>query len=358
MRIVTCLICIAALMHPSEVFSQERVKVGLSVALSGNTASIGEDQKNAVIYANKIFSNNGYDLVFEDDKCNGKDAVTVAQKLINVDKVKYVMGFSCSGALLASAPIYQRAGILLFTSASSAPKVSELGDYVFRTWPSDVRASQVLYEYVAARHSSVGIITEETEYARQLAQAFFTANTGGKTKIYEETFLSNETDFKSLIVKLRQTNTKAVFVNSQNEVTFVQILRQLHQFKYAGAIYGAFYPESATFRKLAGDMAEGIIYVDAPSAQDVIGDKARETLEGFRKEMGEPKYSPMVVLLTIDAFYAMHQAEINSTNPKEYLHHNGFPGAIGEFQFDEHGDIKGLQPIMKIIKDGKGSKIE
>lgn len=341
----------------TSALSQEKVKVGISTALSGNGASLGEDIKNAAIFANRTFADNRYDLVFEDDKCNGKDAVTIAQKLINIDQIKYVFGFACSGALLASAPIYQRADVLMFSSASSAPQISELGDFVFRTWPSDVHAAQVLYDYISNNHKMVGVITEETEYAKQLAQAFIGQNNDRKLTIIEETFLTDESDFKPLVFKFKNRKVEAVFINSQTEVNFVQVLRQLRDLKYNGKVYGAFYPESSTFQKLAGEIGEGVIYVDIPSAQDATGERGKEVLDRFRKEMGEPQYSEILVLLTMDAFYAMSQADINSKAPKEYLHSNKFSGVTGEFQFDEHGDIKGIRPIMKVIKNGKGSKI-
>ena len=111
----------------------------------------------------------------KDDKCNGKDAVSVAHKLINVDKVSVVLGMACSGAALAAAPLYQRAKVPVIASSASSPELSSAGDYIFRTTPSDLEAGRKLKAHVAQKHRRFAIVSEETEYAQGLKQAFLDA---------------------------------------------------------------------------------------------------------------------------------------------------------------------------------------
>lgn len=78
-------------------FGGNRIKIGVSLPLTGGAAIEGVDVHALLLFANKHFADDVYELIFEDDKCSEKDAVSVAQKFADVDKVSYVLGFVCSG---------------------------------------------------------------------------------------------------------------------------------------------------------------------------------------------------------------------------------------------------------------------
>ena len=72
---------------PFGSFAQAPIKIGISAPLTGANATFGNNLKNVLIYANKKLTNNRYQLVIEDDHCDGKGAVTVAHKMVGVDGV-------------------------------------------------------------------------------------------------------------------------------------------------------------------------------------------------------------------------------------------------------------------------------
>ena len=96
-----CLFIIA----PAFVLPEEPIKIGVSLPLTGPASTYGVELKKVITFANKKLANNKYELIFEDDKCSPKEAVTVAHKFIDLDKLKYVTGFACSGATVAAAPM-------------------------------------------------------------------------------------------------------------------------------------------------------------------------------------------------------------------------------------------------------------
>lgn len=113
-----------------------KVKIGVSVPLTGAGAAYGADIRNALVFANRRIAGSAYDLVIEDDQCSNKEAVSGARKLTTIDKVRYMLGFGCSGTVIASAPIYENAGVATIASGTGAPAISDAGDYIFRTKPS------------------------------------------------------------------------------------------------------------------------------------------------------------------------------------------------------------------------------
>ena len=117
------------LVLPAPRLHAEPVKIGVSLPLSGDGASYGQDYRRIYLYANEALTGGRLRLLFEDDRCTGKDAVAVAQKLINVDKVKYVLGVTCDTVFSSVGAIYERAGVtVVSTSGAFVP-----GRHLFHT---------------------------------------------------------------------------------------------------------------------------------------------------------------------------------------------------------------------------------
>ena len=90
---------------------RETIKIGYIGPLTGDVASIGIAGKNGMILAveeiNKKGGINGklIEAIYENSKCNGKDASSAAQKLVNMDDVDYIVGGYCSSETIGAYPI-------------------------------------------------------------------------------------------------------------------------------------------------------------------------------------------------------------------------------------------------------------
>src|SRR3989344_964674 len=113
------------------------LKVGLIAPLSGDAASYGESVRKGVELSKKESSAN-IELIFEDTKCDGKESVTGTNKLVSENKVQAIIGEVCSGATIPAGEIAQQNQVVIISPASTNPTISDLGDYVFRTVPSDL----------------------------------------------------------------------------------------------------------------------------------------------------------------------------------------------------------------------------
>ena len=74
------------------------------------------------------------ELIFEDGRCTGKDAVTAVNKLINVDKVDVIVGGVCSSETIPAGEIAQQNGVPMISPTSSSPTISDIGEYIYRSW--------------------------------------------------------------------------------------------------------------------------------------------------------------------------------------------------------------------------------
>lgn len=276
----TLFICVSFLLLQAQLIflstaQAERTKVGVSVTLTGEAATFGEDMRNGILLANKDLGEK-YELIVEDEKCLGKDSVLVAQKLINVDKVKYVVGFSCNQTVLSAGPVYQRARVLVISGFGTTGDVTGIGDRLFRLFPADNYAIDVIYPYIAARHKNLGIITEQNEYPELLRRTFerhFRESSNGHS-LHQESFQTGDTDLKPALLRFKSKGVEALYIASNAEASFIRIVKQLNEIRYHPAIFSAFYPGIEIVQKTVGKLIDGMVFVDLPTDENLYSKMA------------------------------------------------------------------------------------
>lgn len=337
-----------------------RIPIGISVPLSGDAALYGQDIRNALVFANERLADGRYALIVEDDRCSEKAAVSVAQKFFSLDKVRHVLGFGCSGALLAAAPVYERAKIVVIASATGAPAISDAGEYIFRTIPSLNVAAEKLQHHAAARHGSIGIISEQTAYCQGLKDAFIRYNAGSALKISTEEYLSDSLDHRSLLLKLKQVGSAALFLNPQTEAGLVRLARQVRELGWQVPLYAAYYPGSPTYLNEFGSAGDGIIYADLPFPSQYLTTGGAKLYDEYVRRYGDPKSGDYNIILSFLAFQALDDALRAGGDVREYLSGHRFKGVVDDFGFDRNGDITSdtVTFVLKVIRDGKPAPLE
>lgn len=124
---------IASLAFSSFAHSQETVKVGAVLSLSGPSATVGEDVRRAVELAvDRVNANGGvggkrFVVIIEDSAGNATTAIGAARKLTSVDKVPVVLGEYSSGITVPMGQYLVKEGVVHVNVASTSVKVRELG---------------------------------------------------------------------------------------------------------------------------------------------------------------------------------------------------------------------------------------
>ncbi|MDC0358309.1 ABC transporter substrate-binding protein [Oligoflexia bacterium] len=310
--------CLLFLLASLQVWAEPRVKIGISVPLSGNEATFGEDVRDTVRFANSYLADNQYDLIFENDRCNGKDVVTAASKLLNLDKIDGAI-VVCSGAVLGSASLYEKAKVVAISPYASSPAISQAGDYIFRTWPSDVTAGQLLATRASDRYGTTGLMTEQTEYCVGLEEAFLNANTTRDLEVHRERFLTEDRDVRTTLLRLKSKKIKVLFINSQSEQTFLNVFKQARAIGLDIPVLGAYWPGSPSFRKVASSSVNGIEYVDSPLLSTSLTPEGKRIFGQYVQKYGEPNSSPFLFATTLEAFRVLHLALQSKKQPKELI---------------------------------------
>lgn len=347
---------ISALLFFVNNASADKLKIGVPTALTGEATPFGMDIKNALTLMDERFGGGKYELIFEDERCENRAAVSVAQKLINIDKVKYALGFPCNSTMLATASIYDRAGVLVITSSATSGDVLDVGKSIFRLFPSDVVGATLLFDYMAKRHKKIAILTEQNEYPVMMARTIKKENErrNNPVEIVFEEFIHGESDLRTVLLKLMSKGVEAIFVNANTDNSFIPVVKQIKDMKFKGALYSAYLPASAVVLKALGESVNGFVFSNLPVADEIITEKGKDVLAEFRKRFGEPQSGFPVVPISFEAYRIFDLAISSGKPPLEFLKTTKFSGGfVPDFHFDEHGAVQGINFQMQKIENGK-----
>ena len=116
----------------------DEILIGHYGSLTGSQATFGISTDNGIKMAiedlNAAGGINGrkVKLVTYDDKGEAREASTAVTRLVTKDGVVAVIGEVASGLSLAAAPICQEGGVPMISPSSTNPKVTKVGDRMFR----------------------------------------------------------------------------------------------------------------------------------------------------------------------------------------------------------------------------------
>lgn len=351
------LIIALLLLTPSWVLA-EKIKIGVSVPLTGAGISYGQDVKNVILFANDLLGKGRFELVIEDDQCNPKTAVAVAKKFIFIDKVAAVIGLPCSGAALAAGPIYDEARIPTISSLASSSKISSLGPYFFRTRPSDLEAARVLYNHVSKSHKRQAILAERTDFAQSLANDYEANNKNKLVSIYREDFASGESDFRPILLKIKNQGIDSLVIFTQTEVPFAVIAKQLKTLALNVPFFGAIIPGSKVFVETLGADADNLEFVTLPDLSSFLTPKGTELFERFTQKYGQLNGMHFSFPVAFESFNALQLAEQSGKINLKVLEKESFDGLFGRYSFDTNGDISGVNFVIRRIIAGKILPVE
>src|SRR5919108_1215132 len=198
------------------------IVVGEFGSLTGTTATFGISTKNGIDMAIDSVNKAGGVLgkqvrvIVEDDQGRPEEAQTVVTKLINSDRVLAVLGEVASSRSLAAAPVAQQNQIPMISPSSTNPKVTEVGDYIFRVCFIDPFQGLVMAKFATntLKVKNVAILRDiKNDYSVGLADVFIeNFRKMGGTIIADESYSEGDTDFSAQLTALRAKRPEAIFI--------------------------------------------------------------------------------------------------------------------------------------------------
>lgn len=337
--------------------SANTLKIGVLAPLTGDAAYAGvaiqKANDLAVSEINAAGGVNGkqLELIYEDSKCDGATATTSTQKLVNVDGVDFILGGTCSSETLAAAPITQEARVILLSPSATSPDLTQAGDLVFRTYPSDDFEAKMVAAYAKENGlSRAAIISENTDFAQGVRNAFKASYEGDL--VFDESYNTGETDFRTLITKMRTANPQMVYVAAQTNVSGELILKQLEE---SGMNVGIFAVNSMLDRSAIAASPSLYEEVIMAEVQLPVEGKAVAMLAAYETLYGVPPELTSFTASAYDSVYLLAEAIAAVGEDPEavagYFSYQvvDWPGAIGTFNFDENGDAEVDLTLVQVV---------
>jgi branched-chain amino acid transport system substrate-binding protein len=349
--------------------AQETVKIGFFAPITGPAAADGMSAKNAVELGVKEVNNGGgikgkkVELIVYDDRLKAEEAVAIANKLIEKDRVVGVVSGSYSGPTRVVAPIFQKAGMPMVAGYAVHPDVTwnpntrTPNDFIFRNGflgeVEGAAAAEFAVKDLKAKRMS--IIAMDNDFGRSISAGFAErAEKLGAAILTKQMYkFPGEKDFRPYLTTIKEGNPDVIFAAGYyNEAA--SIVRQAKELGVKSQILGEEGFDSPKFIEIAGDAAEGVII-----ATNLDRDDPRPVVQNFLKNYSAAygHDADMVGASSYDAFMILVDAiQKTGTDAKaiqkallETKDYNGLTGKISRFV---QGEV--VKPVqIQVVKDGK-----
>ena len=339
----------------------DTVKIGFNVPLTGFAAADGESALNgaklAVKQANSAGGINGkqIELVVYDDQASPKEAVPIANRLIEKDGVKVAVSGSYSGSTRAAAGIFQDAGIPYISAYAIHPDITRAGNYVFRTsFMGEVqgRAGALLIGQTMQRKRVV-VITLKNDFGKSLAAGFKAeaANFGIKI-VNEYEYSIRDRQFGPIVAKVRADKPDAIYASGYF-FTAGPLVSQLRSGGVTAPVIGQEGYDGEQFIKIAGASAEGVI-ITTSLDRDSNFPEARSFISEYEKFSGNKV--DMVSASTHTAIKVVVAAlkKVGTNNPdaiRRAITQTQLTAATGQISFNKLGEVR-KNVEVQIVRDG------
>lgn len=200
----------------------DEIRIGYYGSMTGSTASWGQNGKKAIeIAVDEINAKGGLlgkkvHVFYEDDQSLPEQAKVAVVKLIKQRKVAAIIGEMASSRSLAAAPECQRQQVPMVSPFSTNPKVTQVGDYIFRVCYIDPFQGAAMARFALNElHVKRAAILRDVknDYSMGLAEYFQeTFTKGGGTIVGDAAYSEGDIEFRSQLTQLKATNPEAIFI--------------------------------------------------------------------------------------------------------------------------------------------------
>lgn len=331
-------------------FAADTIKVGIAGPKTGPVTQYGDMQfmgaKQAIADINAKGGVDGKMLEAKeyDDACDPKQAVAVANKVVN-DGVKFVVGHLCSSSTQPASDIYEDEGVIMITPAATSPEITSRGyKLIFRTIGLDSAQGPAAGNYIAdhVKPKIVAVLHDKQQYGEGIASAVKKTleEKGTKVAVFEG-LNAGDKDFSSIIQKLKQANVDFVYYGGYHP-EMGQILRQSRAAGLKTQFMGPEGVANVSLSNIAGASAEGMLVTKPKNYDQVPANKP--IVDAIKAKKQDP--SGAFVWTTYAALQSLAAGLNQSSDPAAiatWLKGNTVETVMGPLSWDQKGDLKGFE---------------
>jgi branched-chain amino acid transport system substrate-binding protein len=349
---------------------QDTVTIGAFLSMTGAMATFGiSSERGAQMAIEQVNRSGGIkgkklELVVLDDQGKAEEAGNTVARLIDVSGVVAVVGEVASTLSLVGGRIAQRRGVPMVSPSSTNPKVTEVGDYVFRVCFLDPFQGYVMAKFAREnlKLSRVAIFKDvRNDYSIGLADAFSRAfRRMGGSIVAEESYGAGDSEFSAQLTKIKGHEPQALYVPGYY-TDVGAIARQARRLGITAPMMGGDGWESPELRSIGGKDIVGSYYSNHFS-HDNPTPTAQRFIEAYKQRFHEAPgalsslgYDAVMVIAD-----AMRRApDLSPKAIRDALATTaGFPATTGKLTFDAQRNPVKPAVVVRVTETGEHFEAE
>lgn len=322
----------------SSTSNKPTVKVGVLMAFTGGSSSMGYGTMKGIQLAKKQLGASNVELVQADSQCDPNVARTAAQGLID-QGVAAIIGDGCSSASVAVLPMANNSKTVMVSPSASSTALSIPNDYFFRVIPSDNYQGEFMAQTIRDRGvNNVAVMYTNEPYGANMSRVFQEkfANLGGNVvaTAYSE---PDVIDLTAQMQKVKESNPEAVFIAPNSVVTATAAVSIARSVGITAPLFGADIMYDKTIIDNAPTAAQGLTVSTFPTGTSVF----KQLLQSEYKVTEQLYAAPQAY----DAFTAIYKSIQDGATTGEQIKNKlpsiNFDGMSAHISFDQNGEEPG-----------------
>lgn len=315
-------------------------RLGMIVPLTGPGALMGKSLTGVA----KLAETKRLKIVFEDDTCNGKDALSAYRKLRSSGVRVFYM--ACSGSILAVAPLAKKNGDLILSTYSASTRVRQLGNEVIRLNPDAQAVAGLVPSLLKKDWRPTAVLYEEQEYASSLAD-YLKALLGSEIALTVG-YPADASSLRAELLKIKSSPAKSITFIPVADGTAKVALKEMAELHVGLPVVGEVnlcdYPFSPSDFDLQG----------ACVSAKLSGKEYEEFLRDYEKTVGYPPAYPLYDAMALDLLSFLDKQEI--LNDKELVASitsrllSGFEGRFATYEFTPEGESTSTSKYLQVVQ--------
>jgi branched-chain amino acid transport system substrate-binding protein len=350
--------------------SSKELKIALLTPLSGPVPTFGVSTRDGALLAIEEWNAKGGVLgktivaVVEDSQCTADPAVNAANKVIDQDKVHYIIGEVCSGASIPVSEVVNKKKVVQVSPTSTNPKVVRFEDgtvkpYTFVACFNDDTQGKAIAKFsmdtLKAKTAFI-MYDQANDYVKGLAEYFekyFTA--AGGTIVGKETYTSKDTDFSTTLAKVADAKPDLVVLPDYYNIVNL-VTKQAKEKGITATFIGGDGWDSPDLDSKAAAGGYFTNHYSPYEERPIVANFVKKYGEKYKNADGSPKLPDALAALAYDATNMLLQAikdtgKDDPTKVAETLAKGKFDIVSGEVTFDAfHTPIKPVT-VVEVRED-------
>lgn len=358
--IISCLVTVFLGTGCAQSEKPQDIVIGAAWPFAANNDLFNEGIDLAVKEINENGGINGRELKLlkADDGAELEKGLKIAQSFAENQAIRAVIGHRNSFISIPASTIYEQAGLVMLSPASTAPDLTQNGyKHIFRCIPGDDEIARQMAVYLAEKgHRRMVIAYSDDSYGTGLANSFEDqAKTQGITIIDRFDNYTGLEDLKRLHSKWQAFGFDGIFI-AENMPEAAQFIFDAGQAGIDVPFFGGNTLESSLLSSIGGKAAEGTI-VGSVFNPNLNRPEVESFVLGFLQAYNKMPNS--YAALGYDAVKILAAAieksdlQNRSTVTERLMDLGSWPGASGIHEFDAKGNDIGDLVVLKELHAGE-----